>query len=327
MSPETVSPGSLRAVVAKLIFNPAAGVEEESPFQLTEILTLLEFWHIIPEVHIVTPESNITAVVSSALRRGIRLFIVSGGDGTIESMIGPLVGTQAVLGIIPTGTRNNVALSLGIPSAIDEAVELLRRGHRTRIDVGRARCGQNSRWFLETCSIGLVPALYPAADDIQHGNLARIADFLSTLVVSQPAELHLILDGEETVTTMSHVALAANMPYFGANINVSPLISFQDNWLDVFVFSELTKLELVSYAVQVTGGAVDDPRILHYRARQITMQATPDMPVMADGFSLGFGTLTADLRPLGLNVITGLGQPQGPQVGQGRAGEEVLDEA
>lgn len=301
---------TLKPVRAKLIFNPAAGMTEESPFQLAEVIRLLQAWEIIPEVYMVMPDSQLSEVVRSAIRRGIRLIIISGGDGTIENAIGPMVGTNTTLGIIPTGTRNNIAISLGIPSEIPAAVALLRQGKKMRIDVGKAQCDQSSRWFIETSTLGLASALYPSADEIQHGNLARIADFFSTLVTSQPGTMRLIFDDQERVTAQGHLALLANMPYFGANFQLSPEISFRDGWLDLYVFSELTKLELMSYAVQITTGTPSsDTRILHYRVKHVTVETEPVMPVMADGFMLGEGSLVASIRPRGLNVISGLGRP------------------
>lgn len=291
---------------AKVLFNPLAGVLDESSYHLTEILLMLQAWQIIPEIHMVTPESRLAAVVRGALRRGIQLVIVCGGDGTVENAVGSLMRTSATLGIIPTGTRNNVARSLGIPTDLPAAVELLRTGRRVSIDIGRAQCGHHARWFLETSSIGLVPALYPAAEDIQRGNLARMAEFLATLVSSQPARLDLVVDGEKHCFSSAHLALVSNMPYFGANLQVSPVISYMDQMLDVFVFSDLTKLELVSYALQIIGGAASDSRIVHYRAKSVLLRSTPKMPVMADSFPLGEGSLSASLHhPTGLRVIAG----------------------
>jgi len=108
--------GTPRGVRAKLIFNPAAGIVDESPFQLTEIIGLLQARQIIPEVHLVTPEVPVAPVLRSALRHGLRLVIVCGGDSTIESAAAAMIGSRAVLGIIPVGTRNNIARSLAYPS-------------------------------------------------------------------------------------------------------------------------------------------------------------------------------------------------------------------
>jgi diacylglycerol kinase family enzyme len=140
----------------------------------------------VPEVYLVEQEGDLLPVVHDALHRGIRMFVVCGGDGTVDCVAARLVGTRATLGIIPSGTQNNVALNLGIPGDIPAAAALLRTGRRIKVDVGLAVCGEIERPFLEACSVGLLSALFPTADAIQHGNLARIGDFLATLSLPRP---------------------------------------------------------------------------------------------------------------------------------------------
>ena len=124
-----------RPLRAKLIFNPGSGKPEESPLQLASILSEMQNHQILPEVYTVRPDSQLEAVVRTAIKNGIKLIVVAGGDGTIDSVMGAMVGSDATLGIIPTGTRNNVAFNLGVPGDIAESVALLRRGRRLKIDV------------------------------------------------------------------------------------------------------------------------------------------------------------------------------------------------
>jgi diacylglycerol kinase (ATP) len=201
-----------RRMRVKLIFNPGSGMVGESPVQLMDVLREMQAWKLVPETFLVEPGCDLPAVVHNALEDGIRMFVVCGGDGTIDAMAGILVGTPAILGIIPTGTRNNVALSLGIPEDIPAAIAILRTGRRVKVDVGLAECGEIKQSFLEVCSVGLISTLFPAADDIQHGKLARIGDFLATLVSSPPAEMHLILDGKQKIKTVGHVVLSPICP-------------------------------------------------------------------------------------------------------------------
>jgi diacylglycerol kinase (ATP) len=297
-----------RVLPAKLIFNPASGRPDQSAGQLMEILTDMQAWHILPEVTIVRPGARLEEITADAIRRGMRLIVVGGGDGTIDAVAGALVGSQAVLGVIPTGTRNNVALSLGIPTGnLAEAVATLRRGRRIHVDVGCAHCGHTQRHFIEAGTVGLISALYPAADDIQHGNLIRIGDLLGTWVSTPPAEIHLNLDdGREKLVTQGHIVLIANMPYFGVNFHLAPDISYDDGLLDVFVYSNLTKLDLIGYAVQMAGGLPEDTRVQHFRVRNLTVRTIPRMPVMADGTMLGEGPLKVTVVHSGLAVMAGM---------------------
>jgi diacylglycerol kinase family enzyme len=290
---------------AKLIFNPGSGAAGESPVQLMDVIGEMQAWKLVPEAHLVEPGSDLPVVIQDALKQGIRMFVVCGGDGTIDAVSGILAGTRATLGIIPTGTRNNVALSLGIPMDIPAATAILRTGRRIKVDIGLAACGEIKQPFLEACSVGLLSALFPAADDFQHGNLARLSDFLATLVASPPAEMHLVLDGKQVVQTLCHVVLVSNMPYIGPHYQVGSAVSFNDGLLDVLLFADLSKLDLLGYAVQAAGGGPEDPRIQRYHVRRVDIDTQPAMPVMADGVALGEGPLRIHVRRHTLAVMAG----------------------
>jgi len=302
--PEKIA--SHRPLRAKLIFNAISGRSEESPDQLAEILTEIQNWNILPEVYMVHPDSQVEAVVHDAIKRGIKLIVVAGGDGTIDSVVGAMIGSSATLGIIPTGTRNNLAFNLGIPSTIAGAVAILREGRRLKIDVGKIRHGRSSLWFLEDATLGLLSDIYPFADSIQHGDLTQIGNLLSTVVSSTPSHLRMVLDECKRIDMNAYMVLIANMPYIGPRFQISPEVSWNDNRLDVFVFSDMSKLDLISYAVQSAGGTVvEDPRIKHYRAKRLTIRSDPPMPVLADGIAVDPGQVTALVHPRALAVMGG----------------------
>jgi diacylglycerol kinase family enzyme len=118
---------SHRPLRAKLIFNAGSGRPEESPQQLADILSKMQDHQILPEVYTVRPDSKLETAVHDAIKTGINLIVVAGGDGTIDSVMSVMVGSDATLGIIPTGTRNNVAFNLGITGDIANSVAILRR--------------------------------------------------------------------------------------------------------------------------------------------------------------------------------------------------------
>jgi diacylglycerol kinase (ATP) len=290
----------------KLIFNPGSGSIGESPVQLMDVIGELQAWKLEPEAYLVEPESDLSTAVHSALEDGIRMFVVCGGDGTIDVVAGALAGTNATLGIIPTGTQNNVALSLGIPPAdISAAIAILRTGQRIKVDMGLVELGKIKRSFLEVCSVGLISALFPSADDIQHGHLTRVGDFLATLVASSPAEMHLTLDGKRVITTMCHAVLVSNMPYIGPHFQVGTPASSDDGLLDVLLFADLSKMDLLGYAVQAArpGGGPEDERIQHYHVHRVAVDTLPAMPVMVDGLALGEGPLHISIQRHTLAVM------------------------
>jgi diacylglycerol kinase (ATP) len=294
-----------RPLRAKLIFNPGSGKPEESPQQLAEILSAMQDQQILPEVYIVRPESQLESVVRNAVKSGIKLIVAAGGDGTIDSVAGAIVGSDAVLGIIPTGTRNNVAFNLGIPMDIGEAVALLRRGRRAKIDAGQVHSGRSRHWFLEATSLGLLSDLYPLADDVQHGNLRMVGELLSTLVSATPSRLRLTLDDHKHLDTTAHMLVITNMRFLGPRFQLSPRVSFKDGYLDVFTFSDMGKLNMISYAMLAQIGLVENSAIKHYRVKHVKIHSIPRMLILADGIPLGEGSLSVRIRPRALTVMAG----------------------
>jgi len=298
-------------VRAKLIFNPGSGMAGESPVQLMDVISEMQAWNLVPEAYLVEPASNLSEVIQDALKHRIRMFVVCGGDGTIDAVAGALSGTRATLGIIPTGTQNNVSLSLGIPTDIPAAIAILRTGRRVKVDLGLAACGEIRRPFLEACSVGLLSALFPSADDIQHGNLARVGDFLATLAASPPAEMHLKLDGKQEINTVCHVVLVSNMPYIGPHFRVGTPASMYDGLLDVLLFADLSKMDLLGYAVQIatSGSWPADERIQQYHVRRLDVETNPSMPAIVDGLALGEGPVRISVQRNALAIMVSEPEP------------------
>ncbi|UYN91940.1 MAG: hypothetical protein KIT70_00230 [Anaerolineales bacterium] len=294
-----------KALHAKLIYNHTAGNQNESPQQLVDILLAMQANDILPEVFVVQPGADVAAVVRRALADGTRLLAVAGGDGTVDSVAHNMVKTPLRLGIIPIGTRNNLALNLGIPSDIPAAVKLLRSGQPTRIDVGRARSGGVVRHFLELATIGLLSDLYEITDELQHGDLTRVGEWLSTFMAAEPSQAQLTLDHARKVGASGHMVLVANMPYIGPNIQIDPKVSYRDGKLDVFVFSDMSKFHFISFALRSLAGTVEKESIRHFQVKQLKLDSQPAMNIMTDGLELGSGPVKIEVLPKALTVMAG----------------------
>jgi diacylglycerol kinase family enzyme len=181
------------------------------------------------------------------------------------------------------------------------------------VDIGMAAYGNIKTPFLEACTVGLISTLYPSADDIQHGNLAQIGDFLATLAASPPAEIHLLLDNKQEIHDRGHVVLVSNMPYIGLHYQLGTVDSFKDGLLDVLFFADLNKLELLGYILQGVGeGKPEDSRIQHFHVRRVDIDTHPAMPVMADGSALGEGLVHIEVRRHALAVMVSEPVPDVP---------------
>lgn len=289
----------------KVIFNPRAGMSRRPRAEAGDVAAALRALGFEPDVCIVGPGLRVQDAATEALARGFLLFAVCGGDGTVTAAAGVLAGTGATLAIIPTGSQNNMALSMGIPEEIAPAAALLATGRRTGVDVGMASCSGGSSHFMEICSVGLISALSQSGDAIQHGNLAGLGDFLTTLISSSPAGIELTLDGRR-ISGSGHVAFVTNMPYVGFHYRVGRLNAHKDGKLNAHFFDGLTKIDLIKYiAGGVYLGKPEDPRIGHFLAEEVDVAASPAMPVMVDGNVIGESPVHITLMPKALHVMCG----------------------
>lgn len=85
-----------------------------------------------------------------------RLVLAAGGDGTVGAVADRLANSHDVLGVLPLGTSNDFARSLGIPTAPDQAAALLTGGKIATIDLGRVITpGRPPRHFVHAATVGL----------------------------------------------------------------------------------------------------------------------------------------------------------------------------
>jgi diacylglycerol kinase family enzyme len=297
---------------AALILNPGSGAADDRPGFAQFVQRLLTEVNIATTLYEVKGSEEIGDAMQHA-RQGVDLVIACGGDGTLESVANELIGSEMPFGILPAGTRNNLAASLQIPTDLPKAAALLRSGVRRAVDVVHARCGGQERWFVEMFAAGLLSDLFEGAESAQKGNLRALGDMAAKFVGAASSQLQIVLqqsDGQtETVQTRAHGVLAMNTPYAGANFLVADDIRYDDGYLDVFVYEDRGKLGLLAHGVaalaDVAGAAEPQLPVRRLRTQEMTLHADPPLPILVDGVNLGEGPVTLRVAHLGLQVITG----------------------
>jgi YegS/Rv2252/BmrU family lipid kinase len=235
------------------------------------------------------------------------MVIAMGGDGTLEAVLRGMVGRKTPMGIIPTGTQNNIAKSLGIPLEMEEACALIASQHVRKLDVGRVKVKNGKKlFFFELTAIGLVAALYPKANKLQEGQLSKLKDVALTLLHQEPEPaVFLTLDDESKVKVKTMLVVVSNAPMFGANFLVAPDATVTDGLLDISVYPEFSKTELLAYYAKIRDeGFSNNEKVQRFRARKIEIKTDPKMEVMADGVMLGKGKVTIKNKPGAVWMIT-----------------------
>ena len=296
-----------KVIHAKLIANPGAGKPEETPRQLELATRYLQSHGIEVNVALAKPKEEATPLAKQAVKDGYDMVIAMGGDGTLEAVLRGMVGRKTPMGIIPTGTQNNIAKSLGLPTDMEQACSLIASKHIRKLDVGRVKVKNGKKlYFFELTAVGLVAALYPKANKLADGQLSKLKDVALTLIHQEPdPEVFLTLDDESKIKVKTMLVVVSNAPMFGANFLVAPDASLKDGYLDISVYPNFSKTEILSYFAQIRAeGSSPNEKVHRYRACKIEIKTNPRMDVMADGVMLGRGKVEIKSKPSAVWMIT-----------------------
>jgi len=125
------------------------------------------------EAHAVTDPDAMDKTVKAAVAKA-PMVIVGGGDGSLSSTVDQFVGKDTVFAVLPLGTANSFARTLGLPLDLDGAIEVIVRGRRKRIDLGKI----DGDYFANAAALGLSPLI---ADTVPH-NLKRYLGMVGYLM-------------------------------------------------------------------------------------------------------------------------------------------------
>ena len=192
----------------RIILNPNARQGD----RIDEVRELLASW---PEAQLVVTESggHAAGLAEAAAQDGCATVVAAGGDGTLGEVLHGLDGhlDRVSVGLLPLGTGNDLARTLGISPDLHDAFEQLRAAEPTPIDVMRYRCGDRSGLFLNVAAGGFSGEVDERlTSELKQfwGPLAYLRAALETLPELSPYRLRLELDGEEETLDALNVVVA-----------------------------------------------------------------------------------------------------------------------
>ncbi|BAY25976.1 diacylglycerol kinase catalytic region [Calothrix sp. NIES-2100] len=162
----------------------------------------------------------------------VDLVIIGGGDGTLNAAVDALVDTQLPLGILPLGTANDLARTLGIPNSLTEACKIIAAGEQRRIDLGWV----NGKHFFNVASMGLsVKITQRLTKEVKRrwGVFAYLATALQVIWESRPFSAEIRINGESIRVRTVQIAVG-NGRYYGGGMAVAHDATIDDQRLDLY---------------------------------------------------------------------------------------------
>jgi diacylglycerol kinase (ATP) len=308
--PAALSQSANRLRTARLIINPESGSFAQKIGTPEKLVAMLLDHGIQAEVYLKTSSKAVRRWTREAVDQKEELVIAVGGDGTIENVALSLLGSRTVLGIIPTGTMNNLARVLGIPLDIEQACALLGAGLTRQLDVGCLRSGDPLKrtYFLETAGLGLAIAL-PAGQNIKKGLWGKLPEDFRKMFDLSTGPTQIELDNGETLETQVRLVTVSNAPMTGLNNLIAPDAKMDDGLFDLAVYDGLSDLELAKYFLSTANAQrVSNPNVRFYRTRRAHIRSVQALPAMADKDEIAVQEeLDFEVIPRALSVIVGQG--------------------
>lgn len=236
---------------------------------------------------------QLEAVVRDVLRGDPDLVILGGGDGTISGLVDLLVGRDVVLGVLPLGTANSFARTLGIPLTVEGAVEVIRAGHRRRIDLGMI----DGDYFANCAAMGISPQI---AETVPHGLkklLGRIgylgwASYQFTRF--KPFTLH--VDDGTTKRKMRVVEVRiSNGPYHGGTWLVDEASVNSGEIVVQAVRGHYKRTLVRNWAASFLGRKERHHDTISFSGKAIRIDTEPRLPISIDGELLAETPVTAKI--------------------------------
>jgi len=231
------------------------------------------------------------------------VIVAVGGDGTINEVVNGLIGTHAMLGIIPAGTGNGFAREFGIPLKIRDACKILLEGEPKWIDAGKA----GDKYFLGTAGIGFDALIAKFAGKMLGPLRGMWLYFFAGMFVFNRYNPPLVSAKIDCLVYEVHPLLVAiaNTRLYGGRAIIAPNARPDDGFFDICVAEKMSAWRTTVHLPKLFKGThIYLPEVKMYKCSEISIRSPEPLPVHVDGEPIGsYSEIHFTLIPKALRVL------------------------
>jgi diacylglycerol kinase (ATP) len=235
-----------------------------------------------PDWYEVRKSRKAAAATRRAVADGAELIFVWGGDGTVQRCVDAVAGTGTAIAILPAGTANQLARSLGIPADLPEAVRIGCAGSRRRLDLGKI----NGEHFAVMAGLGFDAEMITDADRGAKRRLGQLA-YVRAAVRHTRGTLtrtRIKIDGADWFDGEASCVLLGNIGTISGGIRAFDDARPDDGWLEVGVTTATGPLQWARVLTRMAAGRSDRSPLIHItHARKVTIRLADPMRYELDG--------------------------------------------
>jgi diacylglycerol kinase (ATP) len=293
------------------------------------------------EVALTKKPGDGTRLARQFLKQGFKKVVAIGGDGTLngvangffEDPVGihsnkindgqaagfpPLrpINPDAIMGVVPAGTRNVLAKSLGLPEGIANCCKTFHRGKPKKMDAIYATVTSQedhsstmSRIFLNAAEMGVAGEIIERSKKVREVVNSRIVSTITSIAATLPTyqsnecEISIGNNGKKFAIKMT-MAVVANGQFLGGGFKVAPHASMSDGLLDLVVLKDSGSLKMIDELINMKDGDYkEEDNIAYWHVKKVSLISKErDVTVTVDGEPIGILPATFEVIPHALTV-------------------------
>src|ERR687894_807578 len=293
------------------------------------------------EVALTKKPGDGTILARQFLKQGFKKVVAIGGDGTLnevangffEEPVGihsnkinsepaaefsPLkpINPDAIMGVVPAGTRNVLAKSLGLPEGVAECCKRFQLGKPKKMDVVYAtvtsqedHLSTTSRIFLNAAEMGVAGEIIEKSKKVRQVVNSRIVSTITSIAATLPTyqsnecEISIGNNGKKFAIKMT-MAVVANGQFLGGGFKVAPHANMSDGLLDLVILKDSGSLKMIDELINMKDGDYkEEDNIIYRQVRQVTITSKErDVTVTVDGEPIGILPATFEVIPQALTL-------------------------
>ncbi len=270
----------------RFIINPVAG-DGSSKLLLSKIKEKMSSQSAVIDFKISSHKGHITELAEEAVHEKFTDLIVAGGDGTIIEAVNGILGAPIRLGILPSGTGNDYARSVGISSDFDEAMENILETDIVLSDIGLV----NGEAFLNSVGVGIDSDVVETTQKIKNmfpGSMAYALSTVKSILTYRAKHVRIHLDDVVLERKVMLIAIG-NGKYIGGGMKITPNAKVDSGDFEICIVRDISKPRFLKLFPSVfKGDHVGIAEVEMFQAKSIQIESL-DKPlsVNADGSIVG----------------------------------------
>lgn len=282
-----------------VVYNPTSGKEmgQQKMFQIAK--NLLKDENISMTFISTKKKGDAIEAAKLGCTEGYDMIIACGGDGTINEAVNGIMQSpcKSKLAILPTGTINDFATYMRIPSSIKEFTKMLKNRKTSMVDVGKV----NDKYFINVVSGGAftnIPHEVPSDTKTIFGKYAYYFQAALEIPNQIYKSYNLKVESEgKTLNLEALVFIVSNTPSIGGFKKMTPDAKFNDGLFDVVIFEKTNPLIMLEiFTGMASGDHVKHPKVHYFKTSEISIDSDDELTVDIDG-EYGFKT------PVNISII------------------------